>query len=137
MAWVRMDDKRALNAKLRKAGFAARGLDEAAICWSAHEEQDGFISEDDVNMLASLHGCRKPQPLVESLVGVRRWRRDERKSGWWITNFLDFNPSRADIDIQRAQKQEAGRRGGIRSGVVRSKQSTSEASASTKTEAGG
>ena len=38
MAWVRLDDKRATNRKLRAAGFAARGLDEAAICWSAHEE---------------------------------------------------------------------------------------------------
>ena len=70
MAWVKFDDKRSVNGKLRKAGFAARGLDEAAICWSAHEEDDGRISVEDLEMLAVMHGCKKVGPIADKLVEV-------------------------------------------------------------------
>ena len=109
-----MDDKRALNAKLRKAGFAARGLDEAAIEWCAHEESDGFVSDDDVAMLASLHGCRKPQPITDALCSVNRWRRDDRRGGWWIKDYLDFNPSHADLESKRkADRNRKRNRAGL------------------------
>ena len=114
LAWVKLDDKRATNRKLRAAGFAARGLDEAAICWSAHEETDGFISDDDLQMLASLHGCKKTQPLVDALVTHGRWKRDERKGGHWIEGYLEFNPSHADLESARKRDRERkrGRTGG-------------------------
>ncbi len=91
MAWVRLDDKRATNGKLRMAGFAARGLDEAAICWSAHEEDDGRISAEDVQMLAVMHGCRQWRRIVRRLVDVGKW--DEVNGGYQIN---DFPPVRGD-----------------------------------------
>ena len=119
MAWVRLDDKRSVNGKLRKAGFAARGLDEAAICWSAHEEDDGRISVDDVQMLATMHGCRKVAPIVKALVDVGRWEEmtdlDGTVIAYLIKDFLEYNPSRAELEHQRKQKQEAGRKGGLAS----------------------
>jgi hypothetical protein len=109
MAWVRMDDKRALNKKLRAAGFAARGLDEAAIEWSAHEEDDGFISDEDVEMLANMHGCSDSVPLTSALKTVGRWSRNNRKGGWHIKDYLDFNPSHADLESKRQRDRERKR----------------------------
>lgn len=118
MSWVRFDDKRSVNGKLRKAGFAARGLDEAAICWSAHQEDDGFISTEDVEMLAMTHGCRKVDPLVQALVEVERWEPmvvEGSTVGYLLKNFLEYNPSKAELEVTRKQKQEAGRKGGLAS----------------------
>lgn len=109
MAWVKLDDKRALNRKLRAAGFAARGLDEAAICWSAHEESDGFISDADLTMLANLHGCRTFKPLVEALVKVNRWVRWEDPNGYEIVDYLKYNPSRADLEAARERDRKRKR----------------------------
>lgn len=111
MTWVRLDDKRALNAKLRRAGLAARGLDEAAICWSAHQEHDGFVSEEDVAMLTNLHGCKKPKPLIDVLVQVGRWERVP--GGYQLAGFLEFNPSRADLEARREadRKRKRSRHG--------------------------
>ena len=133
MSWVKLDDKRAMNGKLRKAGLAARGLDEAAICWVAHQEDDGRISVDDVMMLATTHGCRKPAPLIKALVDVGRWIEMPGPDGniiaYEVKDFLEFNPSRAALEAQRKQKAEAGRKGGQRSGQVRSGSSRDEAGA--------
>lgn len=116
MAWVRLDDKRATNRKLRAAGFAARGLDEAAICWSAHEETDGFISDDDLAMLANLHGCRKSEPLVKSLTDNGRWIRHDGRKGYEIVGYLEFNPSHAELEAARKRDRERKRkRGGSQS----------------------
>ncbi len=109
MAWVKLDDKRALNKKLRAAGFAARGLDEAAICWAAHEETDGFISDGDVAMLASLHGCKKVQPLIDALLRENRWRRWTDPDGYEIVDYLKYNPSRADLESARERDRERKR----------------------------
>ena len=136
IAWVRLDDRRAINAKLRAAGFAARGLDEAAICWSAHEEQDGFVSAADVEMLATLHGCVRPTELIAQLEAVGRWSATERRgaAGWKIKDFLTFNPSHKELEAQRSAKRKAGRLGGIRSGQVRRGESKEEADASSNEE---
>lgn len=110
MAWVKLDDKRATNRKLRAAGFAARGLDEAAICWSAHEETDGFISSDDLEMLCTLHGCKKPDAIVKALVDNGRWLKNEMKGGHDIVGYLEFNPSHADLEAARKRDRERKRK---------------------------
>lgn len=110
MAWAKLDDKRALNGKLRAAGFAARGLDEAAICWTAHEEQDGFVSDADVAMLASLHGCKKPALLTDALVKTGRWTRNDARGGWDIKDYLKFNPSHAELEAARRRDRERKRK---------------------------
>lgn len=114
MAWGRIDDKRALNRKLRDAGFAARGLDEAAICWANHEESDGIITEDDVEMLGAAHGCtgRPLRLLIARLVDVGRWEHVPGTRSYVIHDFLDFNTSRSQIEARRTARAEAGSRGG-------------------------
>lgn len=120
MAWVRLDDKRSTNRKLMRAGFAARGLDEAMMCWSAHGETDGHITEADVAMIAMGHGCKRWQPLVALLLREGRW--EPEPGGWLIHDYLEFNPSKADREAERERKRAAGQIGGLRSGEARSKQ---------------
>ena len=81
-------------------------------------------------MLATLHGCKRPGPLISALVTVGRWSRYEAVGGYMIEGFLDFNPSRADLEAQRTSKREAGRKGGLRSAEVRSASSRNQAGAS-------
>lgn len=109
VTWVKLDDKRAMNRKLRRAGFAARGLDEAAICLSAHAETDGFIDLDHLEDLGAMHGCSDVLALAEKLVEVGRWRKDGRRNGWWILNYLEFNPSRAELEDKRRRDRERKR----------------------------
>lgn len=106
-AWVKLIPARALNPKLRRAGLAARGLDEAAMCWSSLHGTDGFMSTASVAMLAAEHGTKAWRPLVDRLVKEERW--DETEGGWQIRNFLEFNPSAAEWEALRQQKSAAGK----------------------------
>ena len=124
MTWARFDDQRADHPKLLAAGLEARGMDEAGICWCAGKETDGYIPEVAVRMLAAGHGCTNWRRPVKRLVDVGRW--EPADGGWVIHDFLDYNPSKADRDAERARKSEAGRQGGMRSGESRRKQAASE-----------
>lgn len=121
MVWSRFDDRRAMNRKLREAGFEARGLDEAAICQVSGDGTDGFISVDTVEMLAIAHRCRNWRRLADRLVHVGRW--EVENGGWRIHDYLEYHPSRADAEEMkehiREVRAEAGRRGGLASAAKR------------------
>lgn len=130
MGWAKLTDRRAMNPKLRASGFAARGLDEAAICQIAADETDGVITAATVEMLAIAHREKQWKRLVEVLVRERRWEPCE--SGWIVKGYLKHNPSKADRDADRARKQAAGKLGGYRSGEARAKQAASRIEAESK-----
>ena len=130
MGWVRLDDRRALNVKLRRAGFAARGLDECAMCQVAADKTDGFVADDTLKVLATLHRERNVRRLAAILVREGRWARDDVRGGYWIHDYLDFNPSKADDEARQLARSNAGHKGGKRSGEVRAASSKNEASAS-------
>lgn len=120
MAWARFDDKRALHRKFRRQGFAARGLDEAAITYSSHEETDGYITDEALEDIAIHHGVSIEETikLAEHLAnGMGRWRRTTRKGVevWQVRDYLDFNPSHADLEAARKRDRERKRaRGGAK-----------------------
>lgn len=138
MVWSKFDDRRAMNRKLREAGFEARGLDEAAICQVSGDGTDGFISEDSVEMLGVAHRCRHWRKVAQRLVDVGRW--EPKDGGWLIHDYLDYHPTKAESDEKSerisAARSEAGRRGGMASGEARRqaklKQLGSEASEATE-----
>lgn len=123
MAWIRLDDKRALNLKLTAAGFAARGLDEAAICLAGSLETDGKITHTMLAALAASHGTtgRGATALAKTLVDVGRW--EPAEDGWMIHDYLEYNPSRVQARATRDEvskaRSVAGQRGGRRSGEAR------------------
>lgn len=112
MAWLRLDDKRVLHRKFRRQGFAARGLDEAAACWCAHQETDGFLSDDALEDLAHHHGVSVPvaKKLAAQLVDpMDRWERAEDRPGWWVKGYLESNPSHAELEAKRKRDRERKR----------------------------
>lgn len=130
MAWARLDDKRALHRKFRRQGFETRGLDEAAITYCAHEETDGFISDQALEDIAYHHGVQIDHAveLAEQLSnGMGRWRRGQRKgvNGWMVLGYLDFNPSHADLEAGRKRDRERKRsRGASTNGSSRNQDGT-------------
>lgn len=98
-----MDDKRAMHPKLCDAGFAARGVDEAAIELCASEETDGFIGDKRVTLLGAAHGesLKAMKTLIARLIKVDRWSRDDEREGYWIKDYLHYNPSHAELEAKR------------------------------------
>lgn len=120
MSWFRLDDGFALHPKVITAGNAAVGLWVRAACWSAAQLTDGRIPD----AVARTLGTAKEAKALEA-AGL--WRKDG--NDWIIPDWLQYQPSAAQVrEQQRAKseaKQRAGRLGGIRSGEARTKQARS------------
>lgn len=112
MTWVKLEASRATHRKLRAAGFAARGLDEAALCQVSEDGTDGFLDDHAVAMLGAAHGEDDVARLAAKLVEVGRWERDDARGGFWVHGYLDYNPTRAEWDALLEARRESGRRGG-------------------------
>lgn len=111
MGWAKIDDKRWQHPKLRRAGLEASCLDYHAISYAAAMKTDGFIDENVAEMIAGVKHWRK---LVARLVEVNRWERDSSgREGWWIHDYLDYNPSAAEIAAQQAAKSERARHAAV------------------------
>lgn len=103
MTWLRFDDKRAMHRKLRAAGLAATGLDSAAICQCGADESDGFVSDDTLELIGAAYKERHIRKLAAILCSpeVERWERDDERGGYWIKDYLVYNPSHADLESKR------------------------------------
>jgi hypothetical protein len=132
MGWARLDDQRTSNMKLLLAGFAPRGLDEAAICLCARDETDGFVSDDALEWLARVHSStiKQVQQLAARLVEVGRWQRDEERGGHWLHDYLEYNPSHE----QEEERRESAR---LRKAKSRAKVDHSESGQFTPVSHGG
>lgn len=119
-----------MNRKLREGGFAARGLDDAAICQIAADDSDSFISEATVETLAVAHQEKKWRRLTDILVKVGRW--EIADGGWIVHDYEEFNYTRAYWEAEKAKKRDAGQKGGQASAKARG-----QAGASTVGQAGG
>lgn len=108
------------------AGEDATNLHLRALLWCNGELTDGTIPTGALDLLT-----RRPDAaqLAVALVAAGLWA--QTSTGWTVVGFLDAHPSRASVLKGRsavsAVKAEAGRLGGLRSGEVRSRRSTSEA----------
>lgn len=107
MGWAKIDDGYATHPKMLAAGLEATGLDVRAISHCAHYGTDGFVSDTDVAMLAAGANARR---LARRLVEVGRWERDDMRKGYVVHDYLEYNPSREDIEAERRRQSDRGRR---------------------------
>jgi hypothetical protein len=118
MSWVRLDDNFPEHPKIARAGGDAAWLHVCALAYCSRNLTDGLVPNA---VLKKLSDRRNPIRLAAQLVDAGLWEREE--AGWRVHDYLKFQPSRADVETERAQrsltKAEAGRRGGIASGVSR------------------
>ena len=121
MPFVLMDDKFHSNPKVIAAGNAAVGLYARLLSWSSDNGTDGYVPE----AVARQYGTRRE---ILALVEARRTPDgsgllDETYGGFLIPDFLDHNPSAAQVRERRAEKSQvkarAGQAGGVASGESR------------------
>lgn len=95
MPWARLDDGFWRNPKVTATSTAAVGVYALGISYCADQLTDGFIPESiAVHMLA-----RRRRALIRELVAREFWV--EAADGYQIRDFLDYNPSKAEVDFRR------------------------------------
>jgi hypothetical protein len=119
MSWVRIDDTMTFNHKIVAAGNAAVGAWIRLSAYSSAHGLDGKIPDSVARMIAS----RKE---LEAAMGANLLHRID--DGYEVHDFLEYNPSAAEVAERRSKRQNAGRNGGKKSGD--SRRSKSEANAS-------
>jgi hypothetical protein len=92
------------------------GLMACAIAHCNRLLTDGFVSDKAVRCFGfSGKGAKYAARLVEK----GKWTRVD--GGYEIVGYLEWNPSKAEVDAKFQRKQEAGRLAGLASGRARTK----------------
>ncbi|MDQ5841654.1 MAG: hypothetical protein M3537_11070 [Chloroflexota bacterium] len=105
MPWAALDDQFHSNPKLVTAGLEATGLHARAISYCACYLTDGFVSATWANGAA-------PKRVINALVSAGLWHKIQ--GGFELNDYLDFNPSKAEIEARRAAKAAGGKLGAKR-----------------------
>lgn len=123
MTWFKVDDKLHSHSKTRKVlaeAPAALALWTVAGSWSSDNLTDGFVPDHQLPWLLPTGA----EELARTLVAARLWRRV--RGGYqfheWTADAdgTKRNPSREEVEADRAKKAAAGRKGGLASGRRRS-----------------
>ena len=99
MSWVKLDDAFFANRKVRSVSVQASHLALAGLCFCAQNENDGHLLDDDVKLIANMAKVGPAAKLVEELVGVGVWEREN--GGFAVHDFLEYNPSHAELEQKR------------------------------------
>ncbi len=104
MPWGKFDDKYFQHPKVRRLSPLARLLDMAGILYCSRQLTDGLVIRNDVLLVAAEAGIEEYRGLVAELVEVGRWEPDAQ--GYRIHDYLDYNPSRAQVMAEREAAKE-------------------------------
>lgn len=97
MTWFKIDDTLALHPKVIEAGNAAIGLWVRAGSYSAQQLTDGYVSRRALTMLGT-------RSQAAALVAAGLW--DAVPGGWQFHDWTDYQPTRADVERDRAATKE-------------------------------
>jgi len=105
MTWVKLDDGFPTHPKVIGLSDAAFRAHVTGICYAAQHLTDGWVPMTIAK-----------QRAIAELIGVGLWAESiagvDHLDGYWIHDYLDYNPSRTDVLAERSKKQAAGRAGG-------------------------
>jgi hypothetical protein len=101
MPWFKVDDGFHSHPKTLRAGTAAAGLYVRCGSYSAQHLTDGFVPAEVAAQYGSPEWARR-------LVVVDYWR--VVAGGYQMPDYLDYNPSKAQVLRERAQKAERQKR---------------------------
>lgn len=104
MVWARFDDRYSDSPKVEAAGPWAELLDMRAIIYCAGNLTDGLVTPGALRKIS--HGIPAVKGKVAKLLEVDRWSVNELGGGWFIHDFLDYNPSRAQVEDSKRSKDE-------------------------------
>lgn len=107
MTWLKKDDRFPEHRKIRRLSDGAYRLHDTALCACAKDETDGLVTESDI---ADMQHGERLRKYVPALVLAGLWV--PVANGWRIHDYLDYNPSHAQLDDKRAadRKRQEDRR---------------------------
>jgi hypothetical protein len=100
VSWFKVDDKLHAHPKVTAAGLRAMGLWVVSGSWSASYERDGHVTTEFVRLHA-------PPSVAQQLVEAGLWLPAE--GGWQFHDWPRFQPTREQLDEQRARDAERQR----------------------------
>lgn len=124
MTWVYLDDHFTEHPKIAHLSDAAfRGFVEG-LCYCARNLTDGRIPTTHAKKLTSAKAVRE-------LMSCGLWVQNGKSVD--VHDYLHYQSSRREVEARRAKREavsvsraEAGRRGGLQSGLVRSASKTKQ-----------
>jgi len=105
MSWLRVDDKFCRHPKVVDLSDAAFRLHVAAKCDCAEFETDGRVKRGAVGGFTK-HPDKAA--LIQELERAGLWECTE--DGWLVHDYLDYNPSHAELKAKREQAKERARK---------------------------
>jgi len=108
MPWVKLDDRFPSHRKVALLSDRAFRLHVSAMCWCAENLTDGRIADRELALIAHV---RNTKATAKQLEDAGLW--DRTDDGWAIHDYLDYNPSRDQVQAERkknAERQEKFRR---------------------------
>lgn len=106
MTWFKVDDTLHGHPKARRAGLAAMGMWALGGSYASQYVTDGFVPEWFV--VAWPQGRRRAAELVAAGMWEPTVKGDE--PGWQFHDWEHFQPSRAEIEADRASNRERQKR---------------------------
>jgi hypothetical protein len=105
MAWVRLDDGFWRHPKVLGLPANAFQLHIAALCWSAEQRTDGYLTKASLVHIRAVLWQRSGSRVAARLVEAGLWEKAPDGSDWQyrIHDFLDYNPSREQVERERAR----------------------------------
>lgn len=109
MSWAKLDDNFHSHPKIRAAltrDPGAVALHALAISYSANHETDGHIAE--WFPISVFPQERQRQCALDTLAEVGLWH--PNGDGYLIHDYLNYNPSKSELEAKRADNRERVRR---------------------------
>lgn len=110
MSWIRIDDTFPDHPKCRRVGLAGIGLHIGALCYSARLLTDGIVPRAQLPFLTG-QPMKASLKLADEMVAAGLW--EQAGDDYALHDYLEYNPSRADV-MERRAKESARKRQGIR-----------------------
>lgn len=106
MGWLKIDDKYPRNPKVLAGDIETSWFYVCALTHCAEQLTDGFIADSAVPVIAP--HVIAPQDVAERCVQLGMFTRVT--NGFLVPDFLDFNPSRAEVVEKREKDRERQRK---------------------------
>ncbi len=116
MTWFKLDDNFARNPKVLQCSPEAMWLYVAAGCYCGQYLTDGVVPAQAIPGLTTI---RKPMPRAFELVAAGLWHVVDGGDAYEMHDYLDYNPSREQVEEERRKARERRTNGGKRSGERR------------------
>jgi hypothetical protein len=107
VSWIRLDDQFVDHPKIVGLSDSAFRLYIGGISYASRQLTDGILKRA---VIKTLVGIRYPVKAARELVNAGLW--EVCDDGWRIHDYLDYQPSAAEIKEKRRKRAASGARGG-------------------------